>query len=116
MKTYPVWKQVVGGLIGAILLVFIRSKVLADNPTEYRVTKDETLSPIKRTVEATLSERVDKETLGQLATQIRDSSDDEFNLTFIGWRIEGENSDTYWANTRFDPDMKIDIIGTHSDK
>lgn len=112
MKTYPVWKQVIGGLIAGAVLIFTLNTVLADGAVKYTITKDEAMGPIKRTVEATLEQKVNEETLAKLATEIRDSNKKKFNFTFIGWRVEGEKLDTYWANTTFNPDLKINIIGT----
>lgn len=87
-----------------------------DGKHAYTITKDETLGPIKRTVEATLPARVDENTLAAIATEIKESNKKKFKLTLIGWRIQGEKADAYWANARFDPELKIDIIGTPAGK
>ncbi|MFC3338160.1 hypothetical protein [Paracandidimonas soli] len=110
MRTLPIQKRAITGLLCAVAMAFSLATALAGE-TKYTITKDEAMGPIKRTVEATLPEKVDEQTLGQLATEIKESSNKNFGFTFIGWRVEGEKSDTYWANTRFDPDMKITIIG-----
>ncbi|ROT46091.1 hypothetical protein [Pusillimonas sp. NJUB218] len=112
MKTYTTLRKAIVSMLSATIALLAPLSIYAQQAAPYTISKDETMGSIKRTVEATLPAKVDEKTLGQLAVKIRDSNKNKFGLTFIGWRVDGEKADTYWANTRFDPEMNISIIGT----
>lgn len=76
----------------------------------YRITKDESLGTMKRSVEAQIKEPIDEATLGRLANEIRDASPRKHEITFIGWRIFGQTAGPYWATTHFNPDLNVRIL------
>lgn len=78
----------------------------------YRIILDESKGSIKRTVEIELAERTDKETLKTIARKIKSSELGHYERTFIAYRIKGDNGNTYWATTHYNPDLEIVILGT----
>ena len=81
--------------------------------TKYRITKDESLSNIKRSVSVILEEKVDRETLIKIAKNIKTNSTQHYERTFIMYHIKGMNiDDIAWATSHFNPELKIVINGT----
>ena len=58
-----------------------------------------------------MAERVDQPTLEALANRIKNSNPTNFQRTFIGWRIKGEESGAYWAKTDFVPALNVQFLG-----
>jgi hypothetical protein len=92
-----------------------------DKPTEkvvqrtvwpsYLVTKDDFREGQPRKVEVTLPARLSDAELANVAEAIH--TDTEFNAkkTFIGFRVEGQTDNAYWANASFDPDFRSSLNG-----
>jgi hypothetical protein len=81
---------------------------------EYRITKDESMQDIKRTVEVLLPNRIDESELESLAQDIYETG---FERTFIGYRIEGDDQGgVYWATTHYNPDLNVTILGSTGDE
>ncbi|PHX39582.1 hypothetical protein AO263_21590 [Pseudomonas sp. NZIPFR-PS5] len=78
----------------------------------YSVIKDESKGNIKRSVEVVLPERVDQPTLEALAKEIKDSNPTQFQRTFIGWRIIGDEGQAYWAKTDYLPALTVQFLGS----
>jgi hypothetical protein len=81
-------------------------------PADFSVIKDESKGNIKRAVEVVLPERVDQPTLEALAKEIKDSNPTQFQRTFIGWRIKGEEGGAYWAKTDYLPALTVQFLGS----
>lgn len=77
----------------------------------YKITEDTAKGNVKRTVEVELPQRVDEKALKALAEQIHDLSNEDFQRTFIGYRIAGDNNQSYWATTHYNPDLEVKIMG-----
>lgn len=81
-------------------------------PVELSIIKDERMRSVKRTVEVVLPNRVDEETLRQVAQYINEEAQSSFERTFIGYHIEGERPGVYWATTHYNPSLDVKIIGS----
>lgn len=79
---------------------------------DYSIIKDESKGNIKRAVEVVLPERVDQPTLEALAKKIKDSNPTQFQRTFIGWRIKGDEGGAYWAKTDYVPALTVQFPGS----
>lgn len=79
----------------------------------YEITKDDYRSggSILRKVEAMLPRRLSEQELKEVAYAIRDDYKTKMPHTFIGFRVEGQTADTYWASAKFQPDYEASIIG-----
>lgn len=93
----------------ALSFLLMLSASIAFAAPSYVITKDEKKRNIKRSVEIELSERVTEQDLKAIAEDVYRSG---FKNTFIGYRLKGENQDSYWATTHFDPNLKVKVIGS----
>ncbi|MBF8779095.1 zinc ribbon domain-containing protein [Pseudomonas fulva] len=84
-----------------------------ESPITYTITKDDYRSggSILRKVEAMLPRRLSEQELKEVAYAIRDDYKTKLPHTFIGFRVEGQTADTYWASAKFQPDYEASIIG-----
>ncbi len=82
-----------------------------DSNVNYTVIKDSNMGSIKRSVEVMLEEKITEEELQILANLIRDSDSSNYERTFIGYRVKGEDNNAYWATTHFDPNLEVKILG-----
>lgn len=89
---------------------------IAELKVSYSIISDEAMSNIKRSVEVVLDERVDQAILEKLAHQINDAANENFERTFIGWRIKGEDSGAYWARTDFTPSLTVSLLGAKAEE
>lgn len=80
-------------------------------PKLYSITRDEFQEGRPRKVEVTLPERISETELAQVAKVIRDDTKLKPKTTFIGFRVEGQSDNAYWANASFDPGFKSSLIG-----
>ncbi|MCH7306591.1 hypothetical protein MMO38_00320 [Acinetobacter sp. NIPH 1852] len=78
---------------------------------DYDIISDEKMRTIKRSVNVELPERLSKEQLEQLAYEIKNLDKNEYERTFILYRIKGEKSDAAWATTHFNPNLEVKFIG-----
>lgn len=88
-------------------------KETADLPKEkinYKIAKDEAVGNIKRSVDVVLPERIDEQALTKIANEIHEKR--AFERTFICYTIAGEKVPSAWATTHFNPDLKVEILGT----
>lgn len=85
---------------------------LSEEKTKYKIVKDDSLRDVKRTVEVVLKERIEEDLLLKIAQQIYDNRSHDYERTFIGYRIEGEDAGPYWATTNYNPNLEINFIGT----
>jgi hypothetical protein len=77
----------------------------------YRITSDETLHDIKRTVEVVVDQPLTEEQLRGIANEIRESKATRYDRTFIGYRLAEQSVDMYWATTHYNPSLKVEIAG-----
>lgn len=82
----------------------------ADTPS-YSITNDDLRNAQARKVEVMLPNRISEAELAQVAEAIRKNTKSKHQRTFIGFRVEGQTSRTYWANASFDPDLKSSVLG-----
>lgn len=111
----------------AILLVVIFLMYQIEPPTStqpqtnnkedvsYSIISDEHKRDIKRTVEVMLDHKISKEELEKISYQIKNSTRQKYDRTFIGYflpHIIKENGEfsSRWALVSFNPDFKIDIL------
>lgn len=105
-------KAFVVNIIPAFVIFVLIGVLAPDNSPagiDYKITMDETMKDIKRTVEVVLPERVDEPTLKALAETIHKAG---FKRTFIGYRLKGEEDGVYWATTNYNPNLKVSILGS----
>lgn len=81
----------------------------------YTITKDDYSPGRPRKVEVTLPRRLNETELAEVAQAVRDDTDLSVDRTFIGFRVEGQNSEYYWANASFDPGYEHSLIGLSVD-
>ncbi|MGZ4953552.1 MAG: hypothetical protein ACXV8Q_00450 [Methylobacter sp.] len=77
----------------------------------YNIIKDESKRDIKRNVEVSLNKKVSEDVLSEIALTIKQSEKQTYQETFIGYFIEGNDKQGYWATTNFNPNLDIKIIG-----
>jgi len=78
----------------------------------YFVNLDEELPPYKRTVEVTLYQRVNEDTLEKIALAIKADGQRSVERTFIGYRLEQQDPDTaYWGTTHYNPELRVHVSG-----
>jgi len=96
----------------SILIIFASCLwgAIASAEVPYLITKNDVFRNIKRSVEIRIAKPMSEKELEKLAYEIRDDHRTKFERTFIGWRIQGVPSDTYWATTHFNPDLKVRIL------
>lgn len=83
----------------------------------YSVNSDEELPPYKRTVEVTLYERINEETLEQIGRAIKADGQRNVERTFIGYRLEQQDPNTaYWATTHYNPELSVRVSGLTADQ
>ena len=101
------------GYTKIVEVIFDRYGDSPDKPSvSYRITQDESLGNIKRTVEVEIDERIDEDTLRNIAKYIKSKERRTYQRTFIGYRMKGSRKDMInWATTHYDPDLKVEIIG-----
>jgi hypothetical protein len=87
------------------------SRTVKDMSHLYRITSDETLHTIKRTVEVEVERPLTEEQLEDIASEIRALKSTKFERTFIGYRLSDQTVDMYWATTHFNPSLKVNIAG-----
>ena len=93
-----------------ILMIAALLPSLAIANPSYEIIKDDKVKGIKRSVEIVLTERVSEKELEKLAREIHKPG---FKNTFIGYRVTGDDpTSAYWATTNFQPDLKVNIIGS----
>ncbi len=87
-------------------------ELIIPNDIHYYITQDQSMRSEKRSVEAVLNKRVKKETLNNIALNIKNSDSNTYERTFIGYFIGGEdNTQGYWATTHFNPNLEVKILG-----
>ena len=79
---------------------------------QYAITSDEHKGNIKRTVEVELPNRTDEKTLSAIAKKIFSMTSEQYERTFIAYRIAGDSNRGYWATTHFNPNLEIKILGS----
>lgn len=82
---------------------------------DYEIISDDKRGNITRKVQVELSKRLTKQQLELIANQIKDADKENYERTFIMYRIEGEKSVAAWATTHFDPNLEIKFIGLNAD-
>lgn len=85
-----------------------------DLPTdlEYDVVETDRIPGTKRSIDVTLSQRLDVAHLDLLASQLHAAEHDDFERTFIGYYLLGDDPiDGYWASTHFKPELEVVIYG-----
>ena len=82
----------------------------ASSAIPYSITKEEHRQGQPRRLEVMLQSRLSPAELEQVSQAIR-SEGAKADRTFIGYRVEGQTSSTYWANASFDPNYHSNLIG-----
>ena len=82
----------------------------------YRITNDEHMQKIKRSVEIVVDQPLTEEQLGVIANDIRESDSTKYDRTFIGYRLADQTADLYWATTHFNPVLVVKINGITADE
>lgn len=112
-----------GGIFAMVLFgVGIATGLIGDAPKEaaavaepvasgYSITSDVYKRSIKRTVEVALTARISETELTVIANAIKAAASQETERTFIGYRVDGKTTGTYWATTHYDPALKVTIQG-----
>jgi hypothetical protein len=77
----------------------------------YTLTKDDFRQGMPRKVEVTLPRRLSDTELAAVAKSVRDDTKFKPEKTFIGFRVEGQTDQAYWANASFDPEYRFSLIG-----
>lgn len=82
---------------------------------DYVIISDDKKRNITRKVSVELPERISEQQLRQIANEIKNEDSDNYERTFIMYRIKGEKSVAAWATTHFDPNLDIHFIGLSSE-
>jgi hypothetical protein len=82
----------------------------------YRITNDEHMQKIKRSVEIVVDQPLTEEQLRVIANDIRESDSTKYDRTFIGYRLADQTADLYWATTHFNPVLVVKIQGITADE
>ncbi|MFK0032988.1 zinc ribbon domain-containing protein [Pseudomonas monteilii] len=77
----------------------------------YSFIKDEYRPGMPRRAEVLLSRRLTDSELATLAAKLNADFKGKPSWTFFGFRVDGQNAQTYWANARFDPKYSANVIG-----
>ncbi len=92
-------------------------ELIIPDDIHYYITQDQSMQNKKRSVEAVLNKRVNKEILNNIALNIKNSDSNTYERTFIGYFIGGEdNTQGYWATTHFNPSLKVNILGLNGEE
>lgn len=117
--------QKAGGLLVLGILIAVAVSMCSggskDKPVEkvtqsvvtpsYSITKDDVRNGQPRKVEVLLPKRISQDELAKVAQAIHADTTSKAKTTFIGFRVEGQTSKTYWANAKFDPDYSSSLFG-----
>lgn len=76
----------------------------------YRVESDEYMGSFKRTVEVRLAYKLSLEQLKAVAEKIKAAETRKTERTFIGYTLEEQQSQGYWATTHYNPDLNVQIL------
>ena len=74
------------------------------------VESDEYTGSFKRTVEVKLADKLTHEQLKAVAEKIKAGEKRKTERTFIGYRLEQQQSPGYWATTHYNPDLEVRIL------
>lgn len=82
---------------------------------DYVIISDDKKRNITRKVSVELPERISEQQLRQIANEIKNGDSNDYERTFIMYRIKDEQSVAAWATTHFDPNLEVKFIGLSSD-
>lgn len=82
---------------------------------DYVIISDDKKRNITRKVSVELSERISEQQLRKIANEIKNGDSNDYERTFILYRIKDEQSVAAWATTHFDPNLDVKFIGLSSD-
>jgi len=99
-------------IIVILILSFISCSKKSNN---YEIINEESLHNIKTSLNIRLKEKVNKNTLREIANELY-SSRNNFERVFIVYYLPGMEVDKGgWATTHFNPNLEIVILGTEND-
>lgn len=79
---------------------------------KYTISEDTHKRDIKRSVVVILESKVSKEDLRQLANKIKNNDPSNYQRTFIGYYLKGnDRNNGYWATTHFNPALEVRVLG-----
>jgi sulfatase modifying factor 1 len=86
-----------------------KDKIPAD--VHYAIINEEVLQHYKRSLDIKLNKEVTKDVLNAIANEIKAASSKEYDKTFIGYYLPGDDtSGVYWATTHFTPNLQVKIL------
>ena len=86
-----------------------KHKIPAD--VHYAIINEEVFQHYKRSLDIRLNKEVTKEVLNTIANEIKAASSKEYDKTFIGYYLLGDDtSGVYWATTHFTPNLQVKIL------
>jgi hypothetical protein len=77
----------------------------------YKITEDEFSEGQPRRVKVLLNQRFTEEELAEVSKIIQANSKSNAEMTFIGFRVEGQSDKAYWAQVKFTPDYESTLYG-----
>lgn len=78
---------------------------------EFNIVEDYKKLTVKRAVRVVLDEKVTTEDLMELAINIKNSDPIQYQRTFIGYFLKGQENVGFWATSNFNPDLEVEIHG-----
>lgn len=99
----------------ALLIIGVEIASSESQPSQsikYTIAEDKHTRNVKRSLVVILEEKVTKEDLYQLARAIKDHDPIDYQRTFIGYYLKGDDKkDGFWARTDFKPHLEVEILG-----
>ena len=97
-----------------ILLFIVSYNAHGEIPSDvsYEIIKIERVGSIKCSLDVRINKKIDKNTLTEIAHELRNRENKKYDKIFICYYLPGMKIGSgAWATTHFNPDLKVEVIG-----
>lgn len=89
----------------------------AEDAITYTIVKESAIPNLKRSLDVRLNKKVSKDTLKNIALNLKEGTPDTYERTFICYYLPGMEIDAgAWATTHFNPNLEVRILGLTQDE